>query len=112
MDAKKVPEALQKLLAWYNSPSTKSLHPVEIAGKFHYEFVKIHPFIDGNGRLIRILINMILMQRGYPMIIIPFIRRSEYIKSLHSSQKLEDFMVFFADIVHENCKDYLKMTAK
>ncbi len=81
----------------------------QIVADFHYEFARIHPFIDGNGRTIRLLMNILLMQSGYPMIIIPTIRRSQYISTLSSYQTQEDFRYFFADIVHENLRDYLRM---
>ncbi len=78
---------------------------------FHYDFVKIHPFIDGNGRTIRILMNIFLMKSGFPLVIIPKIRRMEYIQSLNSQSSQENFVHFFADIILQNMKDYLRMIA-
>lgn len=106
--ATKVPALMEELFTWYGN-SIDTLHPVELAAELHYRFVKIHPFIDGNGRTIRVLINIHLMQRGYPIVILPVVRRSEYISALHSSSSREKFLLLFADIVHENMKDYLRM---
>ncbi|MEA3304963.1 MAG: Fic family protein [Patescibacteria group bacterium] len=107
-DPSNISQELQKLLSWYRD-SKHSLHSVELACQFHYRFVKIHPFIDGNGRTVRVLINLILMQVGYPMIIIPVVRRAEYIQSLHSTAGYPDFQQFFYSVVEENLKDYLRM---
>jgi Fic family protein len=86
------------------------LHPVILSGQFHYRFVQIHPYIDGNGRTARILSNIILLSRGYPMVILPVVRRGDYIQSLHSmTGSLDIFTQWYADIVHENLKDYILM---
>lgn len=61
---KQVPKLLESLLFWLNS-NQESLHPVLLAGIFHYEFVSIHPFSDGNGRVTRLLVKLILGILGY-----------------------------------------------
>lgn len=106
--AKEVPGLMQDLCIWYNTEKNTS-HPALLAAEFHYKFVKIHPFLDGNGRTIRLLINMILMKHAYPMIIIPPVRRHEYIQTLHSSSLKESFIEFFLDVVDVNIEDYLRM---
>jgi Fic family protein len=104
-----VPILMGELFDWHRS-NQDNLHPVLLASEFHYRFVKIHPFVDGNGRTARLLANIILMQSGYPMIILPVVRRMDYITSLHSSTgSLDIFENFYADIVHENLKDYIRM---
>ncbi len=103
-----IQKQMQDLLSWFEQEKNK-ISPTELAAKFHYKFVKIHPFIDGNGRTVRILINIILMQKNYPLIIIPNIRRAEYISTLNSKSSEENFLEFFADTVYENLKDYLRM---
>ncbi|NCN23894.1 MAG: Fic family protein, partial [Candidatus Pacebacteria bacterium] len=45
-------------------------HPAKIAADLHFRFVAIHPFIDGNGRTARLLMNLVLMQNGFPLAII------------------------------------------
>jgi Fic family protein len=60
----KVKSLLSELFTWINKNPLK-LHPVLLAGIFHYEFVSIHPFSDGNGRVTRLLVKLILDQAGY-----------------------------------------------
>lgn len=60
----KVPELMEAFIQWLQS--TTDLHPVELAAEAHYRLVTIHPFIDGNGRTARLLMNLILIAHGYP----------------------------------------------
>lgn len=60
-----VPKLVQNLLKWINSKNAKELDPILEAGIVHYEFVRIHPFVDGNGRTARILATLILYKRGF-----------------------------------------------
>ncbi len=62
------------------------LHPVQVATQAHYELVTIHPFADGNGRTARLLMNLVLMQNGYPPAIIAMRQRERYIHSLEQAQ--------------------------
>lgn len=65
------PAKMTDLIDWYREKSASGeLHPLLLAAEFHYKFVRIHPFDDGNGRMARILMNFILMQHGYPPVII------------------------------------------
>ncbi|NRF95402.1 Fic family protein [Paenibacillus frigoriresistens] len=64
-----VPEQMEKLYQWYHEQKDK-LHPVELAAQFHFRFVYIHPFADGNGRTARLLMNLILMAYGFPPAIV------------------------------------------
>jgi len=92
-----VPDELSKLVNWTNNhidvPKRKrkkyDLHPVIVAAAFQVRFIEIHPFGDGNGRLSRILGNLILMQCGYTPAIIKLENRKEYYAALNSSS-LED----------------------
>ncbi len=106
----RVPSLMKKLFIWYNN--NRNMKVVRLAAEFHYRFVKIHPFIDGNGRIARLLANLILMRAGYPLIIIPIVRRMEYINALKSTTSKKKFINFFAKIVLENMKDYLRMIDK
>jgi len=63
------------------------LNPVDVAARAHYTFEKIHPFGDGNGRIGRLLMNILLWRNGYPMLIIEYKRRKPYYKAL---QRTED----------------------
>ncbi len=60
-----VPDLVKNLIEWLNSSEAKALDPVIEAGIAHYEFVRIHPFIDGNGRAARVLATLILYLRGF-----------------------------------------------
>lgn len=88
----------------------KEKHPVELAALVHKEFVFIHPFIDGNGRLARLLMNLLLLQEGYNISIIPPITRREYIDSLEQAHVDDsEFILFIARMVRETQKDYLRI---
>jgi Fic family protein len=103
----KVSSLMKELFLWLWKAS--KLHPVIRAAEWHYRCAKIHPFIDGNGRAMRLGINILLMSQGFPHVIIPVVRRQEYITSLHSSQTLDSFLDFFTDVVYQNMQDYKKM---
>lgn len=60
----------------------QTLHPIERASRLHTEFVKIHPFVDGNGRTARLLMNFELIRDGYPPIVIEIKERLEYYDAL------------------------------
>lgn len=76
-----VEKKMYELVRWYDEMKGK-LHPVELAALFHFKYVYIHPFIDGNGRTARLLMNLILLRNGYPMAVIKNEDRSEYMKAL------------------------------
>jgi len=93
----------------------KDCHPVEYAALLHKEFVEIHPFVDGNGRTARLLMNLALLQHGYCVTIIPPILRSDYIGAIKKSQEIKDdkpFVNFISNMVYESCKDYLRLLEK
>jgi len=78
-----VPEYLEDFLKWLNSlEDTRDLHAIELAAIAHYKFVYIHPFIDGNGRTGRLLMNLILMRSGFPPVIIKKSERLIYYSHL------------------------------
>lgn len=88
----------------------KEKHPVEAAALTHKEFVFIHPFIDGNGRVARLLMNLILLQEGYNIAIIPPVLRPEYLETLETAHKNDTaFIKFIARVIKETQKDYLRL---
>ncbi len=88
-------------------------HPVETAALLHQEFVFIHPFVDGNGRVARLLMNLILLQEGYTIAIIPPVMRRDYIDCLEKAHTdAHDFIYFIARMVRETQKDHLRLFLK
>jgi len=65
--SKAVPDLVKDLAAWLNSSGSSKLHPILAAGIAHYELVRIHPFIDGNGRAARALATLILYQKDFDL---------------------------------------------
>ena len=91
----------------------KEFHPVKAAALAHKDFVFIHPFIDGNGRTARLLMNLLLLQEGFNIAIIPPITRREYIDALELAHTTdEEFINFIARMVRETQKDYLRLFLK
>ena len=108
----KVPSLMKKFLV--RIPTLrKKLHPVVFAAKLHEELVNIHPFVDGNGRTARLLMNLALFQAGYPITVIPPILRGDYIALIKRSQTGKkddtDFVNFISCMVYESSKDYLRL---
>jgi len=79
-----VPGEMERLIKWYGE-NLGALHPVDLAAQFHHRFVAIHPFLDGNGRVGRLLMNTILMQAGYTPAIIPVEEKQRYLGTLQSA---------------------------
>ena len=105
-----VPSLMKKLPATL-STLRKQKHPVEFAALAHKELVFIHPFIDGNGRVSRLLMNTVLMQEGFVITIIPPVVRQEYISSLEKARggNDRDFIDLIARMVRETQRDYLRL---
>src|SRR3989338_2806761 len=79
-----VSREIKNLLKWYWETENK-VYPLELAFRFHHKFEQIHPFADGNGRVGRMLLNHILIRKGYYPIIIRNTHRNKYIKALQSA---------------------------
>ena len=88
---------------WYRKQEAANEHPVIIAATFHYRLVRIHPFDDGNGRMARLLMNLILIKHGYTVAIIPDSERSRYIEQLERIDRTED-LAEFIDYVAISCE--------
>lgn len=104
-----VPEEMAALTDWIGTKKNQ-YHPVEYAALLHKKFVFIHPFIDGNGRVARLLMNTALIQAGYMMAVIPPVLRNEYISLLERAHKNDrDFIVFITERVIQTQKDMLRL---
>lgn len=80
------PALMTDLVDWYNQAEKEGkLSPVELAALFHYRYIRIHPFEDGNGRIARLLVNYILTRHNYPMIVVRSRLKSEYLEALHAA---------------------------
>lgn len=104
-----IPLAMAEFMG--NLPSLRTLHPVEYAATLHLQLVTIHPFIDGNGRTARLLMNLALLQAGYPITIIPSIIRGDYIAALCDSNQgnNQPFINLISCCVWESQKEYLRL---
>jgi Fic family protein len=105
------PAKMQELMEWYNEVSiNKEIHPVVAAALFHHKFVSIHPFDDGNGRLSRILMNLILMQQGYPPVVIKMDDRRNYYSLLNRADRAEGWP--FVEYIVESLRTSLQVFLK
>ena len=107
-DALHITEEMECFINWYKSKAGK-LHPVERAAKVHTNFVKIHSFIDGNGRTARLLMNLELMKSGFPPAITPVERRLEYFNALdtaHTQNNYHPFLKFTTQMVEQAFEPY------
>lgn len=80
------PALMADLVDWYNAAEQSGKYsPPELAALFHYRYIRIHPFEDGNGRIARLMVNYILSRHGWPMIVVRSRNKNEYIDALHLS---------------------------
>ena len=106
-----VPVQMQKLV-YEDNREWIHYHPVVQAALLHGEFVKIHPFIDGNGRTARLLLNLVLMLNGYPPIVIKKESRLAYYEALdtaHTTLNYSKFVHLIATLVIEAEQLWLKI---
>lgn len=106
-----VPLLMRELVNKLNS-SRSAVHPIELAAMAHKQLVDIHPFVDGNGRTARLLMNLILVNTGYGVVSIPPVLRNDYINALSASRRLDDmepFSKLIAECVIETERDYCRM---
>lgn len=98
-----VPWRMGNLVQWL--ARIQGEHPVKIAADFHFRFVDIHPFIDGNGRTARLLMNLVLLGHGYPIAIIKTEERQAYMKAIGDgilTGSLESFYAVTAGAVERS----------
>ncbi len=107
-DPTDVPILMGELIKWVQK-NAKEIHPVELAAIFHHKIAHIHPFFDGNGRTARLAMNVLLMQNGYPLVIILKNDRKKYYDVLEKADKgkLEPLIKFVAQAVEKSLNIYL-----
>ena len=115
------PALMSSLVDWYNEAEKSGQYtPVELAALFHYRYIRIHPFEDGNGRIARLMVNYILARHDWPMIVVRSRNKNEYLDALHQSDlevgeipsegaqaplsKIKHFMRYFNSLVIEEIK--------
>ncbi len=124
------PALMTDLVNWYNSEEEiGKLTPIELAALFHYRYIRIHPFEDGNGRIARLMANYILSRHGLPMIVIRSRKKQDYLEALHQADMnvgkvpsngahatindIAPFLQYFQGIVaNEIYNDYLFVTRR
>src|SRR5574343_181562 len=108
-----VTKEMEDYFIWYEENKSK-MHPVVLAAEMHERLVTIHPFIDGNGRTSRLVMNLILLQHGYVIANIKgdYDSRIKYYQALETAQTSnnnEYFLVFIAQIEKESLERYLSI---
>lgn len=84
--AYEVPHLITEAINWHNT-NPDELRPIELAAAFHHKFEHIHPFRDGNGRVGRLLMNLALMRREYPIAMIQKADRKKYLQTMEEADK-------------------------
>ncbi len=115
------PALMTGLVDWYNEAEASGEYtPVELAALFHYRYIRIHPFEDGNGRIARLMVNYIFARHGWPMIVVRSRIKAEYLEALHKAdsetgtapgeganatlRQIRHFLQFFTSVVEEELK--------
>lgn len=106
-----VPVQMEQLMLEYQDMK-EIMHPIERIALFHLKFEGIHPFIDGNGRTGRLLLNLELMQEGYPAVNVKFADRQKYYNCFnayygeHDSTEMTNLL---ATYVQERLSEYIRI---
>ena len=101
---------MQDLIEWLDGQ--QKTHPAIIASELHHKFVSIHPFIDGNGRTARLLMNLVLLLHNYPLAIIQAEQRQEYLSAIHKYQTTNnsvDYYKIIFDAIERSLDAYLNL---
>ncbi|MEW6603080.1 MAG: Fic family protein [Thermoproteota archaeon] len=109
-----IQEEMKQLVEFINE-NPAELRPVELAAHTHYYLAWIHPFDDGNGRMARLLMNMILLRNRYPFAIIKKVDRKKYLDTLDAVScrgDFEPFLIFMARCVEQTLDLYLNAMEK
>ncbi|WP_198013922.1 Fic family protein [Desulforegula conservatrix] len=102
-------DEMARLIVCHNENLAK-MHPVEVASRIHADLIKIHPFIDGNGRTARLLMNLELIKSGFPPAVIPATLKKEYFETLdkaHMHNDYEPFIGLVADALEQSFEIFL-----
>jgi Fic family protein/DNA-binding XRE family transcriptional regulator len=108
-----VPKEMEDFFIWFET-NKNNLHPIVLAAETHERLITIHPFIDGNGRTSRLVMNLILLQHGYIIANIKgdYETRMQYYQTLETAQtknNKEDFLLFIAQIEKESLERYISI---
>lgn len=106
---RQIPALVKEFFRWLEGQQDE--HPVRVAADAHFKYVSIHPFIDGNGRVVRLLMNLILLINGYPMAIIRNEERTAYLKTFDAARNennMEPFYRMVEEAVNRSLDIYLK----
>jgi Fic family protein len=111
-DVSAVSGLMRDLVVWMRDNRQK-IHPVEFAAIVHHKLVNIHPFFDGNGRTARLVMNLLLLQQGYPLAIVLKNDRKKYYQTLAKADTgdIRSFVRFIAQAVERALNVYLKIIA-
>jgi Fic family protein len=109
-DAIAVPLKMDELIQWFGE-NEKKLHTIELAALVHHKFVNIHPFFDGNGRVGRLLMNVILLRQGYPLSVVLKNDRKKYYDTLAKADEGDyvSFVRMIAQSVERSLDIYLNV---
>ena len=100
------PALMTDLVNWYKEEEEHGvMTPIELASLFHFRYIRIHPFEDGNGRMARLLVNFILLRHGYPMIVVKSTDKDAYLDALIRCD--ENTGPVPADGAHASLKDIM-----
>lgn len=109
-EAFEVPKLMDEYVKWLRQYQNK-MHPVQLAALAHHRLVHIHPFTDGNGRTARLVMNLILLQKGYPLVIILKNDRQKYYRALDKADRglTSDLEKIVAQAVERSINIYLNV---
>ena len=123
------PALMNDLVNWYNeAEQSEKYTPTELAALFHYRYIRIHPFEDGNGRIARLMVNYILSRHDWPMIVVRNRDKQAYLEALHQSdlvvgpspsdgahaslREIRHFMTYFNKLVKTEIKADIDFVTK
>ncbi|KAK2723789.1 protein adenylyltransferase Fic-like [Artemia franciscana] len=100
---------MQEFIKWLNSDEARRLHPLKYAALAHFKLVFIHPFVDGNGRVSRLLMNFLLMKAKYPLVIIQKEKKDEYFQAIRDGVlgDINPFVRFIAQEIDKTLDVFL-----